>query len=175
MPHHHHHHLKIPTLPHKWLETYNYKTAQQNLCQSSKHKPLDKKQNLEPRSSSSSSLPQYKSHIRSKTREEKMFRSNATKCRSQEAKNEAIITNKTLQQRLRKTLKNERRSRTVQETQRGMRETETEIERAGRRRAWNSTECTRSRAWNIEIPQNSTEYKRWGRLESRYSLTLLAF
>ncbi len=52
MPHHHHHHLKIPNLPHKWLETYNHKTSQQNLCQSSKHKPLDKKQNLEPRSSS---------------------------------------------------------------------------------------------------------------------------
>ncbi len=172
MPHHHHHHLKIPTLPHKWLETYNYKTAQQNLCQSSKHKPLDKKQNLEPRSSSSSP-PQYKSHIWKKPRKEKMFRNNVTKCRSQEAKNETRITNKTLQQRLTKTLQNERRTRTVQETQIGMRERERE--RAGRRRAWNSTECTRSRAWNFEIPYNSTEYKRWGRLESRYSLTVLAF
>jgi hypothetical protein len=53
-----------------------------------------------------------------------MFRNNATKCRSQEAKKETRIANKTMQQRLRKTVKNERRSRTVQETQRGMRERE---------------------------------------------------
>jgi hypothetical protein len=64
-----------------------------------------------------------------------MFRSNATKCRSQEAKNEAIITNKTLQQRLRKTLKNERRSRTVQETQRGMRERDGDRDREGGKKA----------------------------------------